>query len=72
MLRRSKSGAAGNDMHGTTKYLRGAANIGLGITFKFLRRATSTAAGNGLGTTTNYLVTKNAGAGIKWATAHYK
>jgi hypothetical protein len=39
----------------TTKYLRGAASIGLGTTIKFLRRAASAAAGYDLGAIINYL-----------------
>jgi hypothetical protein len=35
----------------TTKYLRGATEIGLGIAIMYLRRSTSVAAGNGLGAT---------------------
>jgi hypothetical protein len=39
----------------TTKYLRGAAGIGLGTAIKYLRRTMSAAAGSSLGTTINYL-----------------
>jgi hypothetical protein len=52
-------------------YLRGAANIGLGTTTKYLRSSTS-AAVIGLGTTIKYLVILNAGAGNNWAKAHDK
>jgi hypothetical protein len=58
-LRRSTSSAAGNDLRTTAKYLRGAANIGLGTT------------GNGLSTTTKYLVNQNVGAGSNWAKGQY-
>jgi hypothetical protein len=37
------------------KHLRGAADIGLGTTIKYLRRSTSGAAGNGLCTMIKYL-----------------
>jgi hypothetical protein len=70
-LRRSTSGAAGNGLCTTIKYLRGAAGVDLGTTIKHLRRATSAAAGSGLGATIKYLVNQNAGAGNKWAKAHY-
>ena len=69
-LRCTTSGAAGNGL-GTTakylsaaagiglgtafKYLPGAAGIGLGIPIKYMRRTTSGAAGNGLCTTINHL-----------------
>jgi hypothetical protein len=59
--------AAGNPLAATTKYLRGAAGIGLGTTTKYLRQTTSAgdrlaatikylrgAAGIGLGTTAKY------------------
>jgi hypothetical protein len=39
-MRRSTSGAAGNGLRTTIKYLRGAAGIGLGTTIKYLRRTT--------------------------------
>ena len=52
-LRRTTSGAAGNGFCTTAKYLRGAADIGLGTTISYLRRTTSAAAGNGLGTAIN-------------------
>jgi hypothetical protein len=54
-MQRTTSGAAGNGMYTTMKYMRGAAGIGLGITIKHLRRTTSGAAGNGLGATIKYL-----------------
>ena len=50
-LRCTTSGAAGDGLGTTIKYLRGAASIGLGTTVKYLRRTTSAAANNGLGTT---------------------
>jgi hypothetical protein len=50
------------------KYLRGAANIGLGTTIKYLRSTS----GNGLGTSVKYLVNQNAGAGSSCAKVHYK
>jgi hypothetical protein len=54
-MQRTTSGAAGNGLCTTIKYMRGAAGIGLGTTIKHLRRATSGAAGNGLGVTMKYL-----------------
>ena len=39
-MQRTASGAAGNGLYTTIKYLRGAAGIGLGTTIKCLRRAT--------------------------------
>jgi hypothetical protein len=54
-MQRTTSGAAGNGLHTTIKYMRGAAGIGLGTTIKHLRRTTSGAAGNGLGETLKYL-----------------
>ena len=50
------SGAAGNGLYTTIKYMHGAAGIGLGTTIKYLRRTTSAAANSGLGTTIKYLV----------------
>jgi hypothetical protein len=49
-MQRTTSGAAGNGLYTTIKYVRGAAGIGLGTTIKYLRRTTSAAANNGLGT----------------------
>jgi hypothetical protein len=43
-------------MYTTIKYMRSAAGIGLGITFKHLRRTTSATANNCLSTTIKYLV----------------
>jgi len=54
-MQRTTSGA-GNGMHTTIKYMRGAAGISLGTTFKHLRRTTSAAANNGVSTTIKYLV----------------
>jgi hypothetical protein len=62
-LRRSASGATGNDLCIAIKYLRGAAGIDLGTTAKYLRRTTSASANSSLGTTIKYLVNRNAGAG---------
>ena len=50
-MQRTTSGAAGNGLYTTIKYMRGAAGIGLGTMIKHLRRTTSGAAGNGLGAT---------------------
>jgi len=54
-MRQTTSGAAGNGLGTTIKYLRGAASIGLGTTIRFLRRAASAAAGYDLGAIINYL-----------------
>ena len=54
-MQRTTSGAAGNGLHTTTKYMRGASGIGMGTTIKHLRCTTSAAAGNGLGATMKYL-----------------
>jgi hypothetical protein len=54
-MQRTKSGAAGNGLYTTIKYMRGASGIGMGTTIKHLRRSTSGAAGNGLGATIKYL-----------------
>jgi hypothetical protein len=54
-MQRTTSGAAGNGLHATIKYMRGASGIGMGITIKHLRRTTSGAAGNGLSATAKYL-----------------
>jgi hypothetical protein len=54
-MQRTTSGAAGNGLYTTIKYMRLAAGIGLGITAKYLRRTTSGAAGDGLGTMIKYL-----------------
>ena len=54
-MQRTTSGAAGNGLHTTIKYMCGASGIGMGIKIKHLRRTTSGAAGNGLGATIKYL-----------------
>ena len=46
-MQRTTSGAAGNGLHTTIKYMRGASGIGMGTTIKHLRRTTSGVAGNG-------------------------
>jgi hypothetical protein len=55
-MQRKTSGAAGNGLYTTIKYMRGAAGIGLGTTIKYLRRTTRGAANNGPRTTIKYLV----------------
>jgi hypothetical protein len=40
------SGAAGNGLYTTIKYMRGASGIGMGTAIKHLRRTTSGAANN--------------------------
>jgi hypothetical protein len=42
-MQRTTSGAAGNGLCTTIKFMRGAAGIGLGTTIKYLRRTTSAA-----------------------------
>jgi hypothetical protein len=54
-MQRTTSGAAGNGLYTTVKYMRGASGIGMGTTIIHLRCATSGAAGNGLGATMKYL-----------------
>jgi hypothetical protein len=54
-MQRTTSGAVGNGLYTTIKYMRGAAGIDLGTTIKHLRRTTSGAAGNGLGEKMKYL-----------------
>ena len=54
-MQRTTSGAAGNGLHNTIKYIRGASGIGMGTTIMHLRRTTSGAAGNGLDATMKYL-----------------
>jgi hypothetical protein len=54
-MQRITSGAAGNGLYTTIKYMRGASGIDMGTTIKHLRRTTSGAAGNGLGATMKYL-----------------
>jgi hypothetical protein len=54
-MQRTTSGAAGNGLHTTIKYMRGASGIGMGTMIRHLRRATSGAAENGLGATMKYL-----------------
>jgi hypothetical protein len=50
-MQRTPSGAAGNGLYTTTKYMRGASGISMGTTIKHLRRTTSGAAGKCLGAT---------------------
>jgi hypothetical protein len=54
-MQRTTSGAAGNGLYTTAKYMHGAVGIGLVTRTKHLRRTTSGAAGNGLGATMKYL-----------------
>jgi hypothetical protein len=54
-MQRTTSGAAGNGLYTTIKYMCGASGIGMGIAAKHLRRTTSGAAGNGLDATMKYL-----------------
>jgi hypothetical protein len=54
-MQRTTSGAAGNGLYTTIKYMHGAAGIGLGTTIEHLRRTTSGAVGNGLGAAIKYL-----------------
>jgi hypothetical protein len=54
-MQRTPSGSAGNGLHTTIKYMRGATGIGMGTTIKYLQRTTSSTAGNGLGTMIKYL-----------------
>jgi hypothetical protein len=55
-MQRTTSGAAGNGLYTTIKYIRVAAGIGLGTMAKYLRRTTSVAANNGLSTTIKCLL----------------
>ena len=55
-MQRTTSGAAGNGLHTTIKYMRGASGIDMGTTMKHLRRTTSAAANNNLSNTTKCLV----------------
>jgi hypothetical protein len=62
-MQRTTSGAAGNGLYTTIKYMRGAADIDLGNTIKHLRRTASGATGNGLDAAINFLRrTKSAAA----------
>jgi hypothetical protein len=61
-MQRTTSGAAGNGLYTTTKYMRGASGIGMGTKIKYLRRTTSGAAGNGLGAMMNLRRTTSAAA----------
>jgi hypothetical protein len=54
-MQRTTSGAAGNGLYTTIKYVRGASGIGMGTTIKHLRRTTSGAAGSDLAATMKYL-----------------
>ena len=55
-MQRTTSGAAGNGLYITIKYMRGVSGIGMGTTIKPLRRATTSgAAGNGLGAAMKYI-----------------
>ena len=54
-MQRTTSGAAGNGLYTTIKYICGAGSIGLGTTIKHLRRTASGTAGNGMGATMKYL-----------------
>jgi hypothetical protein len=54
-MQSTTSGAAGNGLYTTIKYMRGAAGICLGTTIKHLRRTTSGIAENGLSAAIKYL-----------------
>jgi hypothetical protein len=54
-MQRTTSGAAGNRLYTTIKFMRGTSGIGMGTTIIHLRCTTSGAAGNGLGATMKYL-----------------
>jgi hypothetical protein len=54
-MQRTTSGAAGNGLYTTIKYMHGASGIGMGTTIKHLRRTTSGSGGNGLGARTKYM-----------------
>jgi hypothetical protein len=58
-MQRTTSGAAGNGLYTTIKYMHGVAGIDLGTTIKHLRRTASGAAGNGPGAAIIYLRTHN-------------
>jgi hypothetical protein len=55
-MQRTTSGAAGNGLLTTIKYMRGTAGIVLGTTIKYLRCTSSAAANSGLSTTIKNLV----------------
>ena len=61
-IQRATSGAAGNGLYTTIKYMRVASGIGMGTKIKHLRRTTSGTAGNGLGATMNLRRTTSAAA----------
>ena len=46
-MQRTTSDAVGNGLYTAIKYMRGAVDIDLGTTIKYLRRTTSAAANNG-------------------------
>ena len=54
-MQRTTSGAAGNGLYTTIKYMRVRIGIGMGTKIIHLRCTTSCAAGNGLGATMKYL-----------------
>ena len=54
-MQRTTSGAAGNGLYITIKYMRGASGIGMGTTIIHLPCTTRGATGNGLGATMKYL-----------------
>ena len=54
-MQRTTSGAAGNGLYTSLKYMRGASGMGMGTTIKHLRRTTSGAAGSSLGAAMKYL-----------------
>jgi hypothetical protein len=69
-MQRAASGAAGNGLYTTAKYVRGAAGIRLGTTIKYLRRTTRAAANNGPGHHDQVSRELNAGASKNWANAN--
>jgi len=54
-MQSTTSGAAGNGLYTTTKCMRDAAGIGLGITIKHLRSTASGTAGSSLGAAMKFL-----------------
>jgi hypothetical protein len=69
-MQRATSGAAGNGLYNTIKYMRGASGIGMGTTIKHLRRTASGAAGKRAGRNDEVHATHNERRREQWHEHH--
>jgi hypothetical protein len=70
-MQRTASGAAGNGLYTTIKYMRGASGIGMGTTIMNLRRTTSGAAGKRPGRNDEVPASHNERRREQWPEHHH-